>query len=162
VETSNGFREEYFFLSNFEKSPMKATIRGTEAVFPTGEHLFQAYKLECSNISDIAAVAMVKQFANAPTPSKAKYLGRSVPLDISAWNDASYEYMRKTLQAKFGQHPKLAKKLRDTDGLTLVEYNSWNDRLWGKDEKTREGKNQLGILLMELRSTLVAFDAQLF
>jgi ribA/ribD-fused uncharacterized protein len=162
METTNGFRNEYFFLSNFETSPITATVRGVEATFPSGEHLFQAYKLEHSTISDNSAAIMVNQFANAPTPSKAKYLGRSVPLNIEAWNNHSYEFMQRTVEAKFLQHPTLARQLKETEDIDLVEYNSWGDTLWGKDEKTRLGKNQLGEILMALRKELLKSEPKLF
>lgn len=98
---------------------------------------------------------LLRQLEANPDPQKAKYWGRSVKIDRKAWDQISYKCMRRALNLKFSQHADLAEKLIRTNGTELVEYNSWNDTLWGKNEQTRQGENQLGVLLMELRERLL-------
>ena len=64
------FDGEYSFLSNFELSPF--TVNGV--VFPTMEHYFQAMK--ATNQEDLLEIA------KAPTPGKAKRLGRKVKIRL--------------------------------------------------------------------------------
>lgn len=59
--------------------------------------------------------------------------------------------MKEILKAKF-QDKFLALLLLSTDGIDLVEVNTWNDRFWGICHG--RGENQLGKLLMELREEL--------
>ena len=47
--------------------------------------------------------------------------------------------------------PDLRGWLKHTDPQTLIEWNDWGDRFWGRDRKTGEGLNVLGQLLMDIR-----------
>ncbi len=63
--------------------------------------------------------------------------------------------MRAVLRAKFAQHEDLMKTLLETGEARLVESATVDNpvnRLWG--EVNGEGKNTLGIMLMELRAEL--------
>jgi ribA/ribD-fused uncharacterized protein len=150
-ETENGFRDEYFFLSNFFVAPVTIDYQGEQFMFSTGEHLFQGMKVAAA-LQPEMNVSTLRALEKAPTPAKAKYWGRSIRIDVEKWNKLSEQCMKRTLELKFSQHPDLMKKLLDTAGLNLVEYNDWNDKLWGKNQNTREGQNKLGKLLMELRA----------
>lgn len=149
-ETSNGFREEFFFLSNFYEAPVTVHYRGEDFLFLTGEHVFQGMKVIAS-VNPDGNVAALKALEQKKDGNGAKYWGRSIRIDPSKWDSLSYGCMRRSLELKFSQHPDLMKKLVDTGDIELVEYNNWNDTLWGKNQKTKVGKNQLGELLMELR-----------
>jgi ribA/ribD-fused uncharacterized protein len=150
-ETENGFRDEYFFLSNFFVAPVTIDYQGEQFTFLTGEHLFQGMKVAAALQPEMNLFAL-RALEKAPTPAKAKYWGRSIRIDVEKWNKLSEQCMKRTLELKFSQHPDLMKKLVDTGELNLVEYNDWNDTLWGKNQKTRKGQNKLGRLLMGLRS----------
>lgn len=149
-ETENGFRDEYFFLSNFFVAPVTIDYQGEQFTFSTGEHLFQGMKVAAA-LEPAKNIEALRSLEKAPTPAKAKYWGRSIRIDVEKWNRLSEQCMRRTLELKFEQNPALLKKLLATDTVELVEYNDWNDTLWGKNQKTREGHNKLGKLLMELR-----------
>jgi ribA/ribD-fused uncharacterized protein len=149
-ETENGFRDEYFFLSNFFVAPVTIDYQGEQFTLSTGEHLFQGMKVAAALQPEMNLSAL-RALEKAPTPAKAKYWGRSIRIDVEKWNKMSAQCMKRTLELKFLQHPDLMKKLVDTGELNLVEYNDWNDTLWGKSQQTREGQNKLGRLLMELR-----------
>lgn len=130
---------EYGFLSNFYSSP----IQYEGIVYPTVEHMFQALKA--------LDIETRKKIANAATPGQAKRLGRSVALRED-WEEVKIDVMRTALQLKFSD-PTLRAKLIATGEAELIEGNTWNDRFWGVCRGS--GKNMLGLLLMELRSSLM-------
>jgi len=62
--------------------------------------------------------------------------------------------MREALHAKFTQHQDLRELLLSTASRPLVEQTK-NDRYWA-DGGDGRGLNRLGVLLMELRASLVS------
>jgi len=152
-ETQNGFRDEFFFLSNFFASPVTITYAGEDFTFATGEHIFQGMKVAAS-VNPDRNVQLLRQLEAAPTPGKAKYWGRSIRIDVPLWNSIAEKCMKRTVQLKFDQNPELQDLLAATGGIELVEYNDWDDKLWGKNQATREGQNKLGKILMAYRENL--------
>jgi ribA/ribD-fused uncharacterized protein len=146
-ETTEGFRGDYHFLSNFALAPVAVLGR----TWPSSEHAFQAHKSMFAR--DKAAVPAWLDQLQAASIRESKTLGKRLAIDLDAWNDFSAEAMRRTLAAKFSD-PGLAYRLKSTGDTVLIEYNQWGDRIWGVDAKTGEGANRLGGLLMELRATL--------
>lgn len=132
------FAGHYRFLSNFY--PCKVKWEGE--TYPSTEHAFQAAKTV--NPSER------KRIRTADTPGKAKALGRRATL-VPNWEAVKLDVMLKLLRQKFG-HRELADLLLDTDGLRLVEGNTWNDRFWGVVDG--KGHNHLGRLLMQVRDEL--------
>lgn len=138
------FEGEYEFLSNFYSSPI--TWMGVE--YPTVEHFFQAMKtFDEEEREEIAA---------APTPGKAKRMGRAVHLR-SDWNEASETYMQVGLMLKF-VNPDLKARLLATGDADLIEGNTWHDNLWGSCSCDKcaniPGQNKLGKLLMKVRAEI--------
>lgn len=138
--TIDAFQGPYFFLSNFYPHSMKAG----KVVYPTLEHAFQAHKSK--------SVAIRKTIANKLTPQEAKKAGQNILLRED-WEDVKIDVMRKLLRIKFGD-PFMAGMLCGTGYNTLIEGNWWGDKFWGVHKGT--GRNELGKLLMELRSVLQA------
>ena len=66
--------------------------------------------------------------------------------------------MEDIVKAKFSQNEELAEKLLATDDEYLIEGNTWGDRFWGA--VNGEGRNQLGIILMQVRNELRAERSQ--
>lgn len=149
------FRDDHFYLSNFFEAPMifRSPILSPEEDglrFPTGEHAFQAAKFHAMHSVDkMDRLNYVVGVANAPTPSKAKYLGRSVDIDLDAWHDMRDQVMREVVFQKFLQHSDLRERLVATDCSMLVEGNTWGDKYFGRVEG--RGYNKLGVILMEVR-----------
>jgi len=114
-------------------------------VYPSVEHAYQAAKT--NNWSERAWIIA------APTPAKAKRIGRSVTLRPD-WDNIKVDIMYQILKSKFWL-PKLKKQLLATNSATLIEGNTWHDNFWGNCVcakcKDVEGKNVLGTLLMQLR-----------
>lgn len=154
THTIDSFRGEFYFLSNFFNSPICVPIANFDSTFTfcTGEHLFHAAKISASDASVEEQYAYLNNLSRNPNPNKAKYLGRSISIDPKRWDAMSYAVMTRVQKIKFEQHPKLAQKLINTGESLLVEGNTWGDKLWGVSKG--EGKNQLGIILMDLRKAL--------
>lgn len=137
------FEGEYAFLSNFYFSPMIID----NVVYTTNEHYFQAMK--SLNPKERQAIVL------APTPGKAKHLGRKVSLRKD-WEDIKEEVMLTGLRHKFS-NPELRKKLLATGNEELIEGTTWHDNYWGIcdcEACGRQGKNRLGKLLMQVREEL--------
>lgn len=137
------FEGEYAFLSNFYFSPM--IIDNT--VYTTNEHFFQAMK--SLDPKERQAIAL------APTPGKAKKLGRKVSLRKD-WEDIKEEVILIGLRHKFS-NPELRRKLLATGNEELIEGTTWHDNYWGIcncEACGGQGKNRLGKLLMQVREEL--------
>ena len=138
------FEGKYDFLSNFYEHP----IQYNGIVYPTNEHFFQAMK----SLKEDER----KMIAAAPTPGKAKRLGRAVTLR-SDWETIKYDIMLMGLRLKFCDKD-LREKLRATGDEYLIEGNWWHDNTWGDCScercKTTRGRNELGRLLMQVRNEI--------
>lgn len=134
------FRDEHFFLSNFYIHPI--IINGRE--YKSSEHYFQACKMLRAEDHDLVS--------NQELPGLARKLAHLLPMRDD-WDQVKDNIMRQALKEKFAD-PELKSKLLSTAPAELIEGNWWHDTYWGIDQKTGEGKNMLGHLLMELRDTL--------
>lgn len=136
-----GFRNEYFFLSNFYEGEV-FEYKGCK--FTNGEAAFHSQK--CPN--------KIKKFEML-RPSQSKKLGRNVQLRED-WEQIKDEIMYEVCYAKFSQNEFLKNKLLNIKFNELIEFNTWNDKCWGmiyKDGKLI-GENRLGIVLMKLKENL--------
>jgi ribA/ribD-fused uncharacterized protein len=132
------FEGEFRFLSNYSYSPI--TIE--KQLYPTVEHAFAA----CKTLD----ITMKMAIANAPTPGKAKALGRKVLLRKN-WDSIKFAVMEYLIILKF-KDPDLRSKLLATGDRELIEGNTWGDKIWGIDLKTGIGDNNLGKILMKVRT----------
>lgn len=135
----NGFRGKYDFLSNFY--PCKIVLDGLE--YKCAESAFQAYKTTDMKIR--------KQFCNL-SAKDAKAKGRKVELRDD-WEDVKINVMRRVVRKKFKSSNKLKYLLMQTGDAVLMEENNWNDTFWGTCKG--RGENQLGRILMQVRSELL-------
>lgn len=143
------FENEWFFLSNFYESPIKFNSPWGELTFKTGEAAFQAAKYKAMDKNDPEAIKKyVEAVLGAPTPAKAKYLGRSVKIDLAEWEKVKVECMREVVFQKF-MPVEMSDKLFSTGFAMLVEGNDWGDTFWGRCNG--KGYNMLGSILMEVR-----------
>jgi len=136
------FKNDFEYLSNFYEADL--VYNGTE--FATSEHAFQAMKaLDEEELYD--------EIASSTDPKEAKKLGKKADLPED-WHDDRKYIMLEIVTAKFAQNRDLREKLIGTEDELLVELNWWNDTYWGADSTSGEGKNMLGRILMEVRSSL--------
>lgn len=138
------FTGKYRFLSNFWRVP----IIYNERSYPSVEHAYQAAKIPLTipNYHDLC-----HGICTAPTPGRAKRLGRFAPLRDD-WDEIKRSIMFELVNRKF-RYSHLAGCLIATNPATLVEGNTWNDRYWGVCGGF--GANHLGNILMEVRSELM-------
>lgn len=146
---ADGFFEEYRFLSNFWPS----NVEYDGAFYLSVEHAFQAAKFD-----DLSYRELIK---NAISPGQAKRLGRTREFPLrEGWElGLATQVMSELVGKKFANHPSLKQRLLATGDALLVETNSWDDDTWGNSITTEKfGKNQLGIILMAVRSALRAAE----
>lgn len=145
-------------LSQWWQQPF-ASGRGDGEVFPTAEHWMMAGKARLFGDEEVRA-----QILAAPTPGKAKALGRKVRgFTDEAWYAHRSRIVAEGNIAKFGQHPALRAFLLGTGDKVLVEASP-SDRIWGiglsaadpraADPRQWQGQNLLGFALMEARAAL--------
>lgn len=134
----NEFFANYFFLSNFYKSPVEYEGQ----MYDYSESAFQAAKT--------LNLEVRREFAHLE-PHKAKYYGRRLPLRED-WEEVKDEVMYKVVYDKFNRNSLLKQKLIETGNIKLVEGNDWNDTYWGVCDGI--GKNMLGKILMRVREEL--------
>lgn len=137
-----GFRGAHSYLSNFYDSPIVLALHGSPPYleFPTAEHAYQAHKTKVSS--------EIKRIVNAPTPAKAKRLGRRATL-FPGFEEQKIEIMKKIVYEKFRQNTDLKSRLLLTGTATIIEENNWGDTFWGTC--SGRGENMLGKILMEVR-----------
>jgi len=135
----NSFSGKYRFLSNFYPSEIKFG----SIDYSTVEHAYQATKTLDEEVREI--------ISKAPTPQTAKRLGRKLMIRDD-WEKVKLGIMLCLVRMKFSENIVLRDKLLLTANVELIEGNYWNDRFWGKCNG--EGKNHLGLLLMQVRDEL--------
>jgi ribA/ribD-fused uncharacterized protein len=134
---------EFGALSNFSAHPIQLKGR----LWPTTEHYFQAQKFPGTDYEE--------EIRLVTSPMIAARMGRSRSQPLRAdWEQVTEDVMREALHAKFTQHPTLRDLLLSTGERPLIEHTK-NDRYWG-DGGDGTGRNRLGALLVELRTTLAA------
>jgi ribA/ribD-fused uncharacterized protein len=136
---------DFFDLSNFSPHGFE----DDSVVWPTVEHYYQAQKFAGDR-----AAAYREQIRLASSPGKAKVLGRSRAFALRPdWDAVKEDVMRHALQRKFAD-PALRRLLLSTGDRLLVEASP-HDKYWGCG-RDGQGRNRLGVLLMELREELRA------
>lgn len=142
MNTIKSFTGENRFLSNFYQSDIE--IDGI--IYPNAEVAFQAQKYK--NDED------KREFAKIKNPVIAKRKGRTIQINVDEWNKIRLDVMKRICLEKFKQNEEIKQKLLDTKDAILIEGNNWHDTFWGIDNKTGEGLNHLGKILMEVRDQL--------
>jgi ribA/ribD-fused uncharacterized protein len=144
-----GFFGDYRFLSNFW--PAKVFLEGD--AYATIENAYQAAKYKKEERI---------YFFTCTAKEAAKYT-REHPMDnytVAEWDEAKYAIMDDLLAQKFDPVLNVDnyEKLKLTGVRYLEESNYWEDKYWGvhklRVEEVGEGENNLGKLLMKIRSTL--------
>lgn len=120
-------------------------------VFSTSEHAYQAGKAR--------KPAVRKWLMEAPSPALLAMAAHGLYYwDVApGWSTSKFARMRSVLRAKFAQHDDLRELLLSTGEARLVEAATVDNevnRLWG--EVNGNGRNMLGVMLMELRDELRA------
>jgi ribA/ribD-fused uncharacterized protein len=133
------FENEYFFLSNY----FECDFVFRDLNYKSAEHAYQSMKAISKKDAEI--------IRSAKSPDEAKKLSRTIEIR-SDWSLIKRSLMKEIVKQKFLQNPHLLSSLFDTGYEYLIEKNWWGDIYWGICNGT--GENQLGKILMELRSEL--------
>jgi len=136
VVYKDGGRWIFNWFSNFSPTPI--VIDGL--TYKSVENWYQANKA----IDEDDYVKIMTATING-----SKQLGKKIKIRED-WAEVRFNVMFKGLVAKVEQHPDFMEKLRETKDL-IIEWNNWNDKVWGVDHSTGLGRNALGIQLMYLR-----------
>ena len=138
-----GANNDYGCFSNF--SPHWIKLDGQS--WPTTEHYFQAQKFVGTPHEDA--------IRRASSPKQAAQMGRDRKRPLRAdWEAVKDDVMRRAVKAKFEQHEEIRQILFDTGDAEIIE-NAPGDYYWGIGSRG-DGKNMLGIILMEMRAQLRA------
>lgn len=129
-----GYRE----LSNFHGSLFFVGA----LPYTTVEHYYQASKA--------LSFADHERIRKTETPAEAKRMGQKVELR-SNWENLKEDFMRVALASKFRAYY-LQSFLLKTENREIIEASP-TDYYWGEGRKGN-GKNRLGVLLMEVRDAL--------
>ncbi len=135
-----GFFGDYRWLSNFHECPV--FFEGL--LYRSSENAYQAAKIDDDFRHHLQTCT--------PTESKKKWKKYSLIDDSKEeWDNRKYDVMSVILFDKFYRIPTLRQKLLETADKYLEETNHWSDVTWGYDVKKKEGKNWLGLILMDIR-----------
>lgn len=143
----------YKYLDNQAEYPIQIESKQ----YPTVEHYFQSMKA-----SEFGDQEILDKIAKTPSGKAVKALGKKVKNFIKEqWDARRIEIMARGVRAKFVQHPELQKQLLETGEKQIGEADA-RDSFWGigtsaatelsKDPAKWKGQNQLGKILMNLRS----------
>ena len=109
-------------------------------IYKSTENYYQSEKMK--NNKD-------KEYIASLSPHNSKREARNLPIRED-WDEYKFIAMRTALEAKF-KLPKWKNKLLATGNDMIIEWNNWNDKIWGVSIKDNLGKNHLGLMLMDIR-----------
>lgn len=116
--------------------------------YNTPENYYQAMKLPTNNTVGRYEISLMSPFAaKKQIRNKKRYIWRD------DWDkNTSLKVMRYILAYKFQKGTSWFDKLKSTGDSEIVEWNNWNDIFWGKNVFTGDGENNLGKILINIRS----------
>jgi ribA/ribD-fused uncharacterized protein len=133
------------WFSNMRSLENPIIYQGVE--YKAVENFYQAMKLPKDRIDLREQIAKLNPFSSkTEIRNKNKYTWRD------DWTkEESIKVMEYALEKKFLNNKTWKDKLLMTENWPIVEWNNWGDKFWGKDIRTNEGENNLGLLLMKIR-----------
>lgn len=138
---------KYWFLSPLADFPIKMAVDGTDYVFPTVEHYYQAMKFYASDKRfDVILKLKDPDEARLLTKTAEYKINRRKDFDINKFN-----IMEKALYAKFIQNPDAAELLKSTGDAILIKSCPVCYKC-GFGEGS--GMNRMGKVLMKIRSEI--------
>lgn len=133
--------EDYGWLSN--SAPYPISLEGV--MWYTAEHYFQAHKYHNELVQ--------REIRKQRSPLEIASVVRKARVRVMAdWDEVKLRVMRTAVRAKFTQIPELRKLLLNTGDAVLVDHSD-EDSYWS-DGGDGDGRNMLGVILMEIRDEL--------
>jgi len=137
-----GLFGDYRFLSNF----VKCNIVYDGLEYQSSESAYQSAKIVPSE-----RIYFTTMKAYDSKKNWKLYTSLYTP---EIWNSKKYDIMYDILLDKFTRNSLLGKMLKETGDKYIEETNHWFDVWWGVDYKTGIGENNLGKILMGIRSKI--------
>lgn len=135
------FQGEYRWLSNFAP----ATIGLDGIKYPSVEHAYMSAKSDSEHWKKFCS-------DSSNTAGTVKKASRVIEL-VENWEHIKVSVMQECIEQKFSQEP-YKSKLLSTGYTHIQEGNTWNDTFWGVNLKTGKGENNLGKIIMQVRTDL--------
>jgi hypothetical protein len=137
-----GLFGDYRFFSNF----VSCNIVYDGLVYQSSETAYQSAKIVPNERFDFTTMRAYDSKKNWKlyTPLYAPEI----------WDSKKYDIMYNILLDKFTRNPLLGEMLKETGNKYIEETNHWSDIFWGVDYKTGIGENNLGKILMGIRSKI--------
>lgn len=134
------FKGEYRWLSNF----VEVEVEWEGRIYKSVEHAYQSAK---------SLDKEWKRFCRSDVSSgKVKRASKDIEIRDD-WEAIKKSVMKNLLIKKFSDE-RFRSKLLATGNTYIIEGNTWGDTFWGVDMKSGEGENILGLMIMEIRSSL--------
>jgi ribA/ribD-fused uncharacterized protein len=137
-----GLFGDYFYLSNAKKC--EVCFEGV--IYPSSENAYQASKIipkEREHFLHLSAYDSKKYWRNYTSMYTAE-----------EWDAIKYKNMYQVLYDKFSRNTDLGQLLKETKSKYIEETNHWQDTYYGVCYQTKIGENNLGKILMDIRSRL--------
>lgn len=150
-------KDKNSYMSNFYKT----SFTDKDGInYNSSEQYFMYYKCKTFDPENKNLLNLILAEKSA---SKIKKYGRLVPnYKEDTWQKVRFDIMLEGIRLKFNQNEEIKKKLLMTKDKTLYEASKY-DKIWGIGfyadvcnviDKTKFGKNLLGIALMKIRNEL--------
>ncbi|WP_260763818.1 NADAR family protein [Candidatus Mycosynbacter amalyticus] len=151
------FRGKYFPFSNMY--PLTEWIRADCGVLvPTSEHAYMSARFRDPVVQLHVANARATDESSVVGNGRAAkeraywYIDRGASLLVSD-ETAKIALMKRVVARKLQANPEIQSLLKETGDEDIYEGNDWGDNFWGVSPVgSRHGKNNLGKILMELRT----------
>lgn len=134
------FQGEYRWLSNF--MPCEIYYDGIE--YRSVEHAYMSAKCDDKDWKLICQ--------HTESPGHVKRQSRKIKLRPD-WEYVKKGIMLECLLQKYAQEP-YKSNLLATGDVYIQEGNTWGDKFWGVDLRTGHGQNNLGLMIMNIRTDL--------
>ena len=136
---------DHRFLSNM----VDCVVQYDGVTYRSVEHAYQAQK---------SHEDLWKEYCQRQDVNSHQVKRKSHRIDIrDDWEEVKLQIMADLLLQKFKQQP-FYSKLLDLQHEYIQEGNYWGDTFWGVCEKTGEGRNVLGKLIMNIRNAFLMVE----
>ena len=125
-------------------------------MYPSTENFYQAMKYDkddCIFSYLHGKLIPVRDYIATLNPYQAKKFSKENKMTNSLFEDNKIAIMLFAQREKFKKEP-FRTLLLDTGDCLIEEGNWWKDYFWGVDINTRQGENNLGKLIMQVRNEL--------
>jgi ribA/ribD-fused uncharacterized protein len=131
------------YVHNWFSNMALCTLIGGTIQYNSVENYYQAMK--STNPEDWKRIASL-------SPHKSKTEGRKLNMRWN-WEIIKSDIMYNALWLKFNK-PEWKEKLLATNDEIIIEWNNWNDKIWGVSIEDNLGQNLLGLTLTKIRTKL--------